>query len=95
MLKFYSCHHHGNQPALEGYVSKEIHDHIKKIILADNMNDPWYIMKQKVHPFFQGGSIYTQDGWILIEFWTNNISGAYKFCQEMLKPFNIHLIQEN
>ncbi len=49
--------------------SKDEHAFLRRAIMANHLDDPFYIARSKANPFLQGGCNET-DGWILIEFWS-------------------------
>lgn len=50
----------------------KLHCWLRGAVLANHIDDPFYLKKQEVTPFLQGGS-NRYNGWILIEFWTRDL----------------------
>jgi hypothetical protein len=86
-MKFSPDHPYHNMPALEGHVTVQFHKWLRRVLMSNHMDDYWYQRKQEVRPFFQGGSVYEHDGWILVEFWTKDVEAARIFCEDMCMAF--------
>ncbi len=84
---------HSDMPAMKVFnFTKEFYSFIKNIVCGNYVDDFWDIKGKKstVNPIpFQGELIYDEkDGWILIEFWTNNFDSVCAFFDEMIQEWN-------
>lgn len=74
-----SCH---QMPCIQGEVTHWEHLVLRHILHQSYIDHPDYLARQKVSPFFQGGSVWSPvDGtqWVLIEFWCGDTQAIDEF----------------
>ena len=74
--------------------TKKFHEFIMRTIFSNQVDDSWYILKNnlKVNPFFQSGCNFEQsNGYMLIEFWTDNFDDVCSFFNEFVRAWDEQL----